>query len=277
MMFDENIGLDGGMHYGCEPEFLTLDAWAGQRLTSQEQSVMRLRPELFFASELFQGRYVRRREQVRNYEARSICPARTVRYTGERLDQFDLDVLLVCALHSSEQCGSAPGMVKIDMRGIAKALLKTAGRTALPRVAASLRRLESCRFEVRDGRFIYCLRPVQKVLIDTLEQRCLVELNPEMLRSLKSIHNFPSFVQERLRLPMCSIDRWLHGLLYYSSEVCIPFSGFAALSGNATAQALQVRKSLDRLRCVVRQNAMGILEGCGLEIHRDAPAARGPQ
>jgi hypothetical protein len=277
MMFDENIGLDEGMCYGCEPEFLTLAARTAQTLTSQEQSFMRLRPELLFASELFQGRYVRRREQVRNYEARSICSARTVRYTGERLDQFDLDVLLVCALHSSEQCSSAPGMAKIDIRSIAKALLKTPGRTALPRVAASLRRLESCRLEVRDGRFIYCLRPVQKVLIDTVEQRCLVELNPEMLRSLRSIHNFSGFVQERLRLPMCSIDRWLHGLLHYSSEVCIPFGGFAALSGNATAQALQVLKALDRLRCVVRSDEIDILEGCGLEIHRDAPVARGPQ
>jgi len=277
MMFDEPTGIDGGMCYGCEPEYLSMNAQATQTLTSQEQSFMRLRPELFFASELFQGRYVRRREQVRNYEARSICQARTVRYTGERLDQFDLDVFLVCALHSTEQHRSAPGMTKIDIRAIAKALLKTAGGTALPRVAASLRRLESCRLEVRDGRFIYCLRPVQKVLIDTTEHRCLVELNPEMLRSLKSIHNFSGFVQERLRLPMCSIDRWLHGLLHYSSEVCIPFGGFAALSGNATAQALQVLKALDRLRCVLRSDEIGVLEGCGLEIHHDVQVARSPQ
>ncbi|MDR3640532.1 MAG: hypothetical protein P4L39_04350 [Humidesulfovibrio sp.] len=276
-MFDDYAGINGGMSYGCEPEFLYSDARPAQSLTSQEQAFMRLRPELFFASELFQGRYVRRRRQVRNYEARSICPARTVRYTGERLDQFDLDVLLVCALHCSEQCRSAPGMTKIDIRGIAKVLLKTASKTALPRVAASLRRLESCRVEVRDGRFVYCLRPVQKVLIDTMEQRCLVELNPEMLRSLQSIHNFSGFVQERLRLRMRSIDRWLHGLLHYSSEVCIPFGGFAALSGNAAAQTLQVVKSLDRLRCVVRPDEIGVLEGCGLEIHRDAPVAGGPR
>lgn len=277
MMFDYCDETHGGMGYGDEPDCLALGARAAQTLTAREQAFMRLRPELFFASELFQGRYVRRRRQVRNYEALSLCPAATVRYTGERLDQFDLDVLLVCALHSAEQCPAATGMTMIDIRAVAKALLKTAGRTALARVAASLRRLEACRLEVRDGRFVYCLRPVQKVLIDTLEHRCLVELNPEMLRSLRSVQNFSGFVRERLRLRMRSMDRWLHGLLHYSPEVCIPFGGFAALSGNATAQTPQVVKSLDRLRGVVRPKGIGIREGCGLEIHRDFPIAGGPQ
>ena len=272
-MFEEHGSMSGWMGYGWAPGG---DAGAEvQALTQQEHAFLRLPPELFFASELFQGRYVRRRQRVRDYEVRSTCSARTLRYTGERLDQFDLDVFLACALHAPEQRTTAPMLLKMDLRGVARTVLRNTGAAALERIAGALRRLESARVEVRDVRFACYLQPFQKVLLDTMEHRCLIELNPDMLRSLQRIRNFHGFIRDRFRLRKCSMDRWLHGLLHYSAGVCIPFGGVAELSGNADAQPARVGEALDRLRNVVRPDEIGIWEGGGLEIRSDAPASGG--
>jgi hypothetical protein len=267
-MFDDDT-LDGGwMSQGWTP-----GTGAGS-LTQQEHAFLSLSPELFFASELFQGRYVRSRVAVRDYAVRSTCADRVLLYSGVRLDQFDLDVFLACARHVPAHVTSAPQAQKLDTRALTREVLKSAGRGDLRRVMESLRRLETGRITIRDSRFTCYLQPIQKALFDEEVGLCLIELNPEMLRSLQQLGDHQGFIRERFQLRMVSIDRWLHGVMHSSSRICIPFDGLPALSGNTNARPVQVEKSLNRLRASVRLDRLSVEEG-GLEISRNSRVSGG--
>jgi len=268
-MYDDDILVEGWMGQGWTPG--SENGEGAEALTQKECAFLSLPPELFFASELFQGQYVRRRTRVRDYPIQSTCSHRALRYTGVRLDQFDQDVFLACAARFPRQKSSAPCARKMDLRGLAREVLKRAGTVDRRRVAESLRRLESGRIKIRDGRFTCYLQPIQKALFDEKAGYCLIELNPEILRSLQCVDNLQGFVQERFRLPKVSMDRWLHGVMHYSDHICIPFAGLPALSGNANAVPVLVAESLDRLSASVRLYRLRMGEG-GLEISRAARA-----
>ncbi|WP_419787045.1 hypothetical protein [Pseudodesulfovibrio sp.] len=264
-MYDDDL-IDGWMGQGWTPD--PANGAGALLLTPRESAFLSLPPELFFASELFQGRYVRSRARVHDYPIQSTCSHRTLLYTGERLDQFDQDVFLACAARFPRQTSSAPCALKIDLRSLAREVLKRAGAADRRRVADSLRRLESGRIKIRDGRFTCYLQPIQKAMFDIKADLCIIELNPEMLRALQGLDNLQGFVQERFRLPKVSMDRWLHGVMHYSDRICIPFAGLPALSGNADALPVQVEESLNRLRGSVRMYRLSMGEG-GLEISRN--------
>ena len=272
-MFDD-YAEEGWMEYGWTPGNGTSGGAATQCLTQQEYAFLNLPAGLLFSSALFQGRYVRRRERVRNMAIRSTYTDRVLYYTGECLDQFDLDVLLACAQHFPKQTSLAPLNLKLDLRAVSRTVLGRGGQSDLRRVVASLRRLEAGRIKVRDGRFTCFLQPVQKALFDTLSNTCMIELNPEMLRSLQSLGNYQVFIRERFSLRKAPMDRWLHGMVRASSSICIPFEGLPELSGNAKAQPGQVEESLNRLRASMRLDHLSLSEG-GLEISRQPRAAGG--
>jgi hypothetical protein len=265
-MYDEDMLVEGWMGQGWSPGSGNDGVEA---LTQKECAFLSLPPELFFASELFQGQYVRRRVRVRDYPIQSTCAHRTLHYTGVRLDQFDQDVFLACAARFPRQKSSAPRTRKMDLRGLAREVLERAGAAEKRRVAESLRRLESGRIKIRDGRFTCYLQPIQKALFDDKAGFCLIELNPEMLISLQRLDNLQGFVRERFQLPKVSMDRWLHGVMHYSERICIPFSGLPALSGNAQAVPIQIEESVNRLRTSASLRCLSVGEG-GLEISRKA-------
>jgi hypothetical protein len=268
-MYDDDTLVDGWMGRDWTPDAGNGDD--ADTLTQKECAFLSLPPELFFASELFQGQYVRRRTRVRDYPIQSTCAGRTLHYTGVRLDQFDQDVFLACAARFPRQKSSAPRTRKIDLAGLTREVLKRAGAADRNRVAESLRRLESGRIRIRDKRFTCHLKPIQKALFDEKAGHCLIELNPEILISLQRLDNLQSFVRERFLLSKVSVDRWLHGVMHYSDRICIPFAGLPALSGNAAAVPLHVEESVNRLRTSVGLYRLSLGEG-GLEISREARA-----
>lgn len=247
---------------------------ASHALTCQEQHFLSLSPDLLFASNLFMARYARTRPRVRDFEVRSAVPSREARYTGERLDQFDLDVFLTCAQHVGIQPGPASGLVRIDLDKTARELFRDGSAETRRQILASLRRLEAGRIEVRDGRFSCCLRPVHKALHDAMTNRCLVELNPEMLQSLQRVGNVLGFVQDRMRLGRRAMDRWLHTLLRLSPGVCIPLKGLSDLCGNAGVDPDVVSQALGRLGRYVRPGEIGLHRERWLEISKPVLAAR---
>lgn len=273
-MFDDDVLDRGWMGRAWTPASRPGRETAALAMTQQEHAFLSLPPELLFASDLFQGRYVRRRVAVRNYAIRSTCADRVMLYSGVRLDQFDLDVFLACCRRFPMQATSAPKAQKLDIRSLAREVLRGAGREDQQRVIESLRRLEAGRIKIRDGRFTCYLQPIQKVLLDEEARLCLVELNPEMLQSLQKPGDHQAFIRERFRLGMVSIDRWLHGVMHSSSCICLPFGGLPALSGNANARPVQVGKSLDRLRASVRLDRLSVGEG-GLEISTNSRVSGG--
>ena len=236
-------------------------------LTQREADFLRLPPELFFASELFQGKYVRRRDLVRDYPIQSVCSRRSLLYSGERLDQFDQDVFLASAARFPRQKSSAPSALKMDLKALAREVLGRGGAVDRRRVSESLRRLESGRIKIRGGRFTCYLQPIQKALFDDKADHCVIELNPEILRALQRGEDLRGFVRERFRLSKVSMDRWLHGVMHYSDRICIPFAWLPVLSGNAGAVPAHVEESLNRLRGSAPASRLKLGEG-GLEISR---------
>jgi hypothetical protein len=162
----------------------------------------------------------------------------------------------------------------MDICAVGRSLMRSAAEPARERVLGSLLRLEAARIRITDGRFAYTLRPVQKVLHDSRECRCLVELNKEMLLSLHTIPNLESFVSERSRLGRKAMDRWLHAALHFSPQVCILLSGLPAISGNASAGQDLVGRSLERMGPMLRPGEASLRQERGIEIHRAMAAGR---
>ena len=271
-MFDDQdgIGTLTGGNMGLNPA-----ANPVRSMTQQEHEFLRLPPHLIFASGLFQARYLRRRQALSSVQVQSTCSARSLSYSGESLDQFDLDVYLACARYAPRQVNPVPAALKVDLSATARTLLRAATTPAKQRVLGALRRLEAARIRVSDSRFTYDLQPMHKVLHDSKTDRCLVELNPEILRSLQSVGNLNIFINDRFRLGMKGVDRWLHAVLHFSPGLCIPFGGLAGLAGNAEMPPRQLEETLRRLQDVVRPDELNLGKH-GLEISRTAPAARRP-
>jgi hypothetical protein len=132
---------------------------ASHALTCQEQHFLSLSPDLLFASNLFMARYARTRPRVRDFEVRSAVPSREARYTGERLDQFDLDVFLTCAQHVGIQPGPASGLVRIDLDKTARELFRDGSAETRGQIIASASPPRGrVRIESGKGRFSCCLR-----------------------------------------------------------------------------------------------------------------------
>ncbi len=212
-----------GWKYGAPPS-------AAQSMTVAEREFMLLPPELLFASDCFQARYVRIRETVAGYAVTSALPQYAARYSGERLDQFDLDVLLGCLRHTL-QTPAGERMVRIPLRVLAQEVARGAGKAAQSRVRASLRRLESGSLHVGNSRYECLFSFLQQVLINRDEGLCLVAVHPMLLESLQGIQRLDLKIRDRNGLAADGLLRWLHALVHCGSQMCIPQGMLPSLGG----------------------------------------------
>lgn len=228
MMFDDHYQhdreiLEIGWRYGVSPV-------AAPAITTPERDFMQLPPELLFASDCFQGIYARKRQTVTNFPITSALLRCTALYSGERLDQFDLDVLLFCIRHSVRN-NTTDGMIKVSLRTIAQGVSPGTGKVAFTRVQASLRRLESGTFHISNSNYECMFSCLQQVLFNTASEVCLVGVHPMLLESLNGIRRLDVKIRDRFRLAMDGALRWLHALVHCGCEMCIPHSMLPSLSG----------------------------------------------
>ncbi|OSM08672.1 putative Replication initiator protein A [Magnetofaba australis IT-1] len=134
----------------------------------------------------------------------------TIRYTGERLDQGDLDVWYELVHRSRDSLGH---MVPVSAYSLLKAIGRSTGKTQYEWLKRSLKRLQVCGVEVAraDGRG-YQGPLVAAFAFSERERKYAFRLNPELAELFKN-EGFTRVVFEtRLKLKT-DTARWLHNYI----------------------------------------------------------------
>lgn len=232
-----------------------------------------LRSALFGAIAKGRRRFVKR-EQVAALEGIEI------RYTGERLDQGDLDVW-ESVLHVArfQELGS-------QCRFTSYALLKLMGKTDSGKNRATLHarieRLVATALTVKQGRYNYIGSLISGAAKDTKTQEWMIELNPK-LRPLFAADQFTQIEWVvRHALDGKPLAQWLHG--FYASHAK-PFplkvETLRRLCGSEATLMSDFAKTLRKALDAVTEASGTCGEGFSYDIRGDLvyveKQAKGPQ
>lgn len=181
-------------------------------------SLLGVGASLFLASDLFPACSSRRGNRLERAPLNVVPFVQSAVYSGERLDQFDLDVFLGCVLKDIRKEKPA----RRSMRDF----LRTLGRRPTPpcvaRLEASLLRLAAARIELADQRFGCCVQLVESVLVDREQGVCRVKAAPEALAALGETERLEELAKVRLRLGQRLLAKWLAGLItVVGGESCL--------------------------------------------------------
>lgn len=170
-------------------------------------------PNGFLRSALF-GAIAKGKRRYIDGEPLAAVDGVEIRYTGQRLDQGDLDVW-ESVLHSVrlQELGS-------QCRLTSYALLKLMGKTDTGKNRATLHkritRLRSGTVELKQGRYVYIGGLIGEAFKDEQTQEWVIELNPK----LRALYGADQFTQVdwsvRHALDGKPLAQWLHG--FYTSH-----------------------------------------------------------
>ena len=214
-------------------------------------------PNACFQSALF-GMVSRGRRKYLNGQGIISFKGMSISYTGEQLDQGDLDVL-IHAIHltAKEKNNRRPdGLVQFSVRGFLSAIGRKPGKSGQQWLLNSIRRLSASNVEMRadgqtviDNYSVYGGSLINDYFYDPREQKYYLRINS----------NFGALFdrgwtqlrwQQRLQLSG-DLSRWLHGL--YSSTRTYPIKVKSLLilcgssSGRLSDFRRRLKKSLDEL------------------------------
>lgn len=124
------------------------------------------------------------RKSSRSYvkgETLVVWPGSSIVYTGERLDQFDLDVWLTAVHLSRLQDLSDAHGVQFTKRGFVKSLGRTwSGSRMMELVSESFRRMMACAVEIKIGPETYAGNLIQEWILNDDTGRYILRLNPRL-------------------------------------------------------------------------------------------------
>lgn len=217
----------------------------GERLPVWPEPV-RAVPNGFLRSALF-GAIAKGRRRYMDAERIASLEGLTIFYTGQRLDQGDLDVW-ESVLHLARLQGLGE-----ECRVTAYALLKMLGKTDTGKnravLEARLTRLNANALKITQGRYSYFGSLIQEAFKDEKTQEWVIVINPN-IRPLFESDQFTQLDWEiRKALDGKPLAQWLHG--FYAShkkpypmkiETLLQLSGSENITARSNRQ--KVRKSL---------------------------------
>jgi hypothetical protein len=166
-----------------------------------------------------------------------------IRYTGQRLDQGDLDVW-ESVLHVARQQAMG-GLCRFTAYSMLKLLGKTDSGSNRETLHKRLMRLKANAVEVQQGRYSYAGSLVEDVYRDKETHEYLLRLNP-MLRPLFAADQFTQVDWGvRRALDGKPFAQWLHG--YYASHANpypVNMATLLKLSGSEDANPRSARQTL---------------------------------
>ncbi len=226
------------------------------------------KPALFLLSSLFRATYLSTREHVVQLPLATVSHSKKFLYSGETLDQFDLDVLLYVAQQprAATGCMVAPAVLLREMH------LRHDERNR-QRLFESLARLHGCCLEVRKGSYRYMTRLLNRLLLDGSAASCLVEVNDEVLKTVGRGPQQVSRRQDRYALGRHGLDKWLHGAMgIFAAGFEADLGRLQALTGlehkSPKAFREMLRRSLGRLAtagCIAGSHLLLTLPGEDLQ------------
>lgn len=137
----------------------------------------------------------------------------TVRQTGPRLDQGDLDVWEQCLHLSRRQLGVE---VRFSGHSVLKAIGRGTGKSQHEWLKASLRRLMATVVEIEDGRRAYAGQLIHHWYRDETSRQHVIVMNPKIVCLYGSDGWTAIEWSQRLALRSHQLAQWLHG--FYSSH-----------------------------------------------------------
>jgi hypothetical protein len=177
-------------------------------------------PIRFLVSDLFSVRTGKRGPR-RERTLATVSRTKRFTYSGDPLDQFDLDVLLHCAAAAGS---TRPGGVWLEHSVLVRALGRRNDAANRTRVCESLERLQDGAIGIQGHSYRYLTRLVNRALLYESAAASLVEVNKDFADSIRSVRGLELFLTERRGLGANSLAKWLHGVLWifpagFSSDI----------------------------------------------------------
>jgi hypothetical protein len=143
----------------------------------------------------------------------------TVKFTGEQLDQADLDVYLECVRRCTKK--SLGELVRFTAYDFLKSIGRKTGKFEYEWLKVCLTRLFVCGLELGDGRLFYDGHLINEKYRDEKTGEFVIALNPKIAKFFSGDVWTGLLLTERTTLKGKPLAQWLHG--FYSSH-SKPFS-----------------------------------------------------
>lgn len=209
-------------------------------------------PNACFQSALF-GMVARGRRKFLNGRRIISFKKITISYTGEQLDQGDLDVF-IHAIHLTAQVNEnrrLDGLVHFSVRGFLSAIGRKPGKSGQQWLLNSIRRLSASNVEIQfedkhpySSNSIYGGSLINDYFYDPGKQKYYLRVNSS-LGSLFDLGWTQLCWQQRLQLSG-DLTRWLHGLYSSIETYPIKVSSLLMLSGSSCGRLRKFREQLKK-------------------------------
>ncbi|PAU99117.1 hypothetical protein CBG25_20535 [Arsenophonus sp. ENCA] len=177
----------------------------------------------------------------------------TVKYTGEQLDQADLDVWLECI----SRCKDTPlgHTVRFSSYEFLKAIKRNTGKSQYDWLHDSLNRMQSSGIHLSDGKYTYIGSLINEIYREEETGKNCISLNPKII-SCFGDSSWTGIAKDlRLKLKTKPLTQWLYS--FFSSHVKplpIKIETLKKLCGSEIAELrmfrFKIRKSLKELSSV---------------------------
>jgi hypothetical protein len=224
-------------------------------LGPKERKLISPKPAVLLASDLFTASRFRKRCFVRDQELHLVSSSRTAKFTGERFDQYDLDLFLTC-LHMAMGAASQNGVIlRVKTSRLLAAMGKRSNKAARDVLIGSLGRLESGLIQITDSKYSSTTRLISRLLINHDGTELILKPNAEITAIFRQTPGCESFLRERFSGGLDPIAKWLHGLTWsVKGQFLIDFDTLKSLSGltskGDTALRVGMLKALAELRAM---------------------------
>ncbi len=163
----------------------------------------------YLVSDLFIAKQTIKSDFVHEQRLVTLCRGKELFFTGQRFSQWDLDVLLYCSLNTSPQ-GNDPGKFRFTPVELLHALNMRNSPANRSRVFESLQRLHTGVIDIRGRDYQYMTRLMNRVLVDTRKERCLVEVNGDVADCFR-MGGIDRGIRARQSLSRNGLAKWIHG------------------------------------------------------------------
>lgn len=165
---------------------------------------------LFLLSDLFAAGYMGKSKFVRDKRLIGLAKDRKTVFTGEALDQWDLDVLLHCAMRTAAfpEC---TGRIHVDPGKLLRDMRLRNYEDNRDRVYSSLFRLHTGALIIVEAGRRGMVRLVERVFLDRSREHCRIEVNRGVVNALHCARYREMTLETRADLKRCGLAKWLHG------------------------------------------------------------------
>lgn len=239
----------------------------------ESSEAMRVVPNAILRSALF-GIVHRGQRRYINGEALFAWKGTKVRFKGQQLDQYDLDVWLQ-VIHLIRQQPSDQSICHFTVRSFIKAIGRKISGNAAKVLFGSLERMVACALTVELDGASYTGSLIEKFALDKQSGLYAVRLNADLCHLFGSSHTRLRW-ETRLALS-AGLSRWLHGYVLSHQATSraphrITIQTLCSLTGSSAAALKKFREMLKRSMTALEQanvvQKWSITEGDALEFVR---------